>query len=90
VAGGPYRYSRNPMYLGVLAAILGWLLAFQTAALLIYGLAVAAAFNLFVIGYEEPHLRRLFGAEYDAYRRRVPRWLPCLRPAAMTDDSGAA
>lgn len=45
----------------------------------VYAAGVATAFHLFVVGYEEPHLRRVFGPEYDAYRQRVPRWLPAGR-----------
>ncbi len=81
---GPYRYTRNPMYLAIIAALLGWILLYQTTVLLIYTLAVAALFSLFVIGYEEPHLQRKFGAEYDAYKARVPRWL--LRLPSLPDD----
>ena len=76
VIQGPYRYTRNPMYVALLCALLGWLLLYQTAVLAAYAVGFVASVYLFVIGYEEPHLRRLFGAEYDAYRSRVPRWLP--------------
>jgi protein-S-isoprenylcysteine O-methyltransferase Ste14 len=90
VVEGPFRYTRNPMYLGLFLALLGWTLRYQTLGLVLYSLAVAAVVNLFVIGYEEPHLRRTFGHEYDAYRAHVPRWLPRLSrrreagPAAPT------
>jgi protein-S-isoprenylcysteine O-methyltransferase Ste14 len=47
---------------------------------LVYGLIVWAAFHAFVTLYEEPVLRRTFGAGYDTYRANVPRWLPRLRP----------
>ena len=76
VIQGPYRYTRNPMYVGLLSALLGWLLLFQTAVLAVYLFAGLVAVNLFVIGYEEPHLRQVFGEEYETYRARVPRWLP--------------
>lgn len=76
VVRGPHRYVRNPMYLGALTAVLGWALFFQSTQLLWYaGIAWLGA-HLFVMFYEEPTLKRLFGAEYDAYRARVRRWLP--------------
>ena len=80
---GPYLYTRNPMYLALFAALLGWILLYQTTGLLIYTLAVAALIGLFVIGYEEPHLQREFGVEYDGYKARVPRWIP--RPRRLPD-----
>lgn len=76
VVRGLYRHTRNPMYLGVLTVILGWLLAYQTAGLLIYFLCVAVGFHLAVVLYEEPTLSRKFGEEYAAYRQAVGRWLP--------------
>ena len=81
VIRGLYRYVRNPMYVGVLTMILGWVLCFPARDLALYGLVVAAGFHLFVVLYEEPALRRRFGPEYDEYRARVGRWLPRLRPA---------
>lgn len=80
VSRGLYRYVRNPMYLGVLTTILGWATLFRTTALLWYALGVATAFHLFVMLYEEPHLKRVFGREYEEYCARVNRWLPARRP----------
>ncbi len=74
VVRGLYRYSRNPMYLGILQILLGEMLLFRSAGMLIYAIAVAVAFNLFVRLYEEPALRRAFGPAYEAYCSRVPRW----------------
>jgi len=79
VVSGPYRLSRNPMYVAVLSAILGWAALFRSGALLAWAAGVAVAFTLFVRLYEEPHLSREFGAAYDDYRARVGRWLPRLR-----------
>lgn len=79
VVGGLYRYVRNPMYLAVGAAIVGQALILGRPGLLVYLLAFALAVAAFVHGYEEPALARSFGAEYDAYRRSVPAWLPRLR-----------
>lgn len=80
VSRGLYRHVRNPMYLGVLTTIVGWATLFRTTALLWYALGVAIAFHLFVLLYEEPHLKRVFGQEYEEYCARVNRWLPARRP----------
>lgn len=76
VVRGLYRYTRNPMYLGVLTVILGWAVLFQALGLLIYGACVGSCFHLFVVYYEEPQLRRTFGESYRQYQARVSRWLP--------------
>ena len=80
VVGGLYRYVRNPMYVAVLAAIVGQALLLGRGVLLLYGAAVAVAFVAFVRLYEEPTLRRQFGEQYEAYRRAVPAWWPRLHP----------
>jgi protein-S-isoprenylcysteine O-methyltransferase Ste14 len=80
VVGGLYRYVRNPMYLAVLAAIVGQALILGRVALLSYGALVAVAFVAFVRLYEEPTLKETFGDGYEIYRRAVPGWLPRLRP----------
>jgi protein-S-isoprenylcysteine O-methyltransferase Ste14 len=76
VVRGLYRWTRNPMYVGVLSVILGHAALLRAWELVAYAAAVALAFHLFVVLYEEPHLRRVFGAGYEAYCARVPRWLP--------------
>jgi protein-S-isoprenylcysteine O-methyltransferase Ste14 len=76
VVRGLYRATRNPMYVGVLTVILGWAILYRSPALALYAFAVWGCFQSFVLFYEEPHLRRVFGAEYEAYRARVGRWLP--------------
>ncbi len=83
VVRGLYRYTRNPMYVGVLTVIVGWALWFATLVLLLYAMAVAASFHAFVVFYEEPRLQREFGSEYDAYRARVGRWLPGWRASKL-------
>jgi protein-S-isoprenylcysteine O-methyltransferase Ste14 len=80
VVGGLYRYVRNPMYLAVLAIIVGQALGLGQLGLLLYAAVVALAFIGFVRGYEEPTLRDKFGAAYDAYRRAVPGWWPRRHP----------
>jgi protein-S-isoprenylcysteine O-methyltransferase Ste14 len=67
---------RNPMYVGVLAIIIGHFLWFGYWYLLIYAIIVLLAFHTFVIYYEEPTLKRIFGAAYEEYLKRVPRWIP--------------
>lgn len=81
VVRGLYRYTRNPMYVGVLTVILGWSILFVTSALVVYGLLVAVGFHLLVVLYEEPHLGREFGREYERYRVQVGRWLPRIHRA---------
>jgi protein-S-isoprenylcysteine O-methyltransferase Ste14 len=79
VAVGFYRYVRNPMYVGVLATILGHFLWFGYWNLLIYAIVVFVAFHTFVTYYEEPHLKKRFGAAYENYLKRVPRWIPRVK-----------
>lgn len=76
VVRGLYRFTRNPMYVGVLTVILGWALLFRTANLALYALLVGTCFHLFIVLYEERHLLTEFGAEYEVYCSRVARWLP--------------
>lgn len=80
VIGGLYRYVRNPMYLAVLAIVVGQAFALGQLGLLVYAGVVAVAFILFVRAYEEPNLQGRFGAAYDAYRRAVPGWWPRRHP----------
>ena len=80
VVGGLYRYVRNPMYLAVLAIIVGQALALGQPALLLYAAVVSTAFWVFVHWYEEPALHRRFGARYETYRHHVPAWKPRWRP----------
>jgi len=85
VVGGLYRYVRNPMYLAVVAVIVGQALLLARPGLLLYAVVVGAAMAAFVHGYEEPTLRSRYGAQYDAYRDAVPRWFPRLRPRPPRD-----
>ena len=80
VVVGPYRYVRNPMYLAVLAIILGQALLFGSVGTLVYGVVVLLAVVLFVLGYEQPTLELEYGDEYREYLRNVRGWLPRLRP----------
>jgi protein-S-isoprenylcysteine O-methyltransferase Ste14 len=80
VVSGPYRYVRNPMYLAVIATIVGQALMLGQPALLLYATAVGVAMAAFAHGYEEPSLHRQFGMQYAAYRRAVPAWRPRRHP----------
>jgi protein-S-isoprenylcysteine O-methyltransferase Ste14 len=79
VIRGPYRFVRNPMYIGAALALAGAALFYRSLPLLACAGAFLVACHLFVISYEEPTLRRSFGAEYLAYCQRVSRWWPALR-----------
>ncbi len=76
VTQGPYRFVRNPMYVGAGIALAGAALFYRSASLLCYAAALFLAAHLFVVLYEEPALRRTFGQDYDAYCARVGRWWP--------------
>ena len=78
VAAGPYKFVRNPMYIGGCIVLLGFGLYEHSPAILLFALPWLLLAHLFVILYEEPHLRSTFGAPYDAYCRSVRRWLPRL------------
>jgi protein-S-isoprenylcysteine O-methyltransferase Ste14 len=80
VVRGLYRYVRNPMYIAVVASIAGQALLLRQPGLLVYAAIVAVTTHAFVVGYEEPKLRRQFGPQYAAYRHSVHRWLPRVRP----------
>jgi protein-S-isoprenylcysteine O-methyltransferase Ste14 len=80
VVGGFYRYVRNPMYVSLLAIILGQTLLFGQLWLLLYLAFAWALPATFVRVYEEPKLTELFGEEYRTYKRSVPGWIPRLRP----------
>jgi len=84
VAGGSFRYVRNPGYIAVVSLLVGQGLLLGTPGILLYAAGVALVFHLFVRLYEEPTLRRQFGAQYDAYCREVPRWLPRVPRQRMT------
>ncbi len=86
VVRGLYRYVRNPMYLSVTIIVLGEAMLTRSTALATYGAIWFAGVNLFVIGYEEPTLRQMFGASYDDYAQRVGRWIPKRPRERVTTD----
>ena len=74
VTTGPYARSRNPMYVAVVAVVVGLAVANGSLALLAYALVLGASFHRRVVRFEEPVLASDFGDAYAAYRARVPRW----------------
>jgi protein-S-isoprenylcysteine O-methyltransferase Ste14 len=75
VTTGPYRLSRNPMYIGVVTILIGWTLLWGSRTLVVYTAVAMAAIQARVLISEEPWAARNFGAEWQAYRARVPRWI---------------
>ena len=80
VVTGLYRYVRNPIYVAVVAIVLGQAVLLGDWRLIVYGALFWLAFHLFVVAYEEPTLERTFGGEYEAFRANVPRWIPRMTP----------
>jgi protein-S-isoprenylcysteine O-methyltransferase Ste14 len=80
VVGGLYRYVRNPMYIAVIATILGQAAILGRAELFVYAAVVWVIVASFVRFYEEPTLAAKYGAQYDAYRRAVRGWVPRATP----------
>ena len=78
VAVGPYRYVRNPMYLGGWVLLFGLALYQRSVTILVFSLLWIAVVHLLLVKLEEPGLRRRFGASFNDYCGRVPRWLPRL------------
>lgn len=72
---GLYRFSRNPMYVGVVGMLIGEAIYFQSINLCVYAFVVFAGFHLFVLLHEEPRLKRDFGEEYERYFKEVRRWI---------------
>jgi protein-S-isoprenylcysteine O-methyltransferase Ste14 len=78
VVSGLHRFVRNPMYLGVALIIAGQAWLFHSLATAIYLAFMLSAAHLFVLYYEEPTLRKRYGAQYERYQVSVPRWFPRL------------
>jgi protein-S-isoprenylcysteine O-methyltransferase Ste14 len=74
VTTGPYRFSRNPMYISVCTILVGWCALWGSRTLIVYTVVVACASYVRVRLVEERSAARQFGAEWAAYRSRVPRW----------------
>jgi len=84
VTRGPYRFVRNPMYIGAALALGSAALFYTSVPLLGYAGFFLLATHLFVVFYEEPTLRSTFGPQYEAYCRKVGRW----RPRMVTKNAG--
>ena len=76
VASGPYRWVRNPMYIGAFLALVGYALCGGSFTALGVAFLMLGLAHAFVVAYEEPNLERRFGASYAEYRRTTPRWIP--------------
>ena len=79
VAVGLYRFVRNPMYVAGMIALLGWFLWSPSLPLMIAPFLFFSAAHFFVTLYEEPNLKKRFGAAYENYLKKVPRWIPKIR-----------
>jgi protein-S-isoprenylcysteine O-methyltransferase Ste14 len=79
VVEGPYRHVRHPMITAVLATLLGEAVLLGSPAIALWSAGFVVVNAIYLPLVEEPGLVRRFGAEYEAYRARVPRWLPRLR-----------
>jgi protein-S-isoprenylcysteine O-methyltransferase Ste14 len=80
IVTGLYRYVRNPMYVAVLAVIVGQALLFGSVWLLLYAGIIFAIFHSSVLLYEEPRLRADYSDAFETYCKHVPRWRPRARP----------
>lgn len=89
VIRGPYRFVRNPMYIGAGTILAGIAIYFESPAVILYALAFLLAFHLFVVFWEEPTLRRKFGADYIGYCHRVGRWWPGPHTTARYSNSSS-
>jgi protein-S-isoprenylcysteine O-methyltransferase Ste14 len=89
VASGPYRWVRNPMYIGMFTFLVGYALCAVSFAALLVAFAMLAVAHLVAVLYEEPSLARRFGEPYREYRRTTPRWIPRSpgRPARPASGS---
>ena len=79
IINGLYQYVRNPIYLGALTFILGYIFWFGSQFLILYFLFFFLCFHILIVFIEEPILRNTFGAEYEDYCRNVPRWIPRIQ-----------
>jgi protein-S-isoprenylcysteine O-methyltransferase Ste14 len=75
VTSGPFRFSRNPMYLGIVVMLLGIAVWVGSVAMLFAPVGFLAFMSLVFIPYEERRLREVFGDDYVSYSRRVRRWI---------------
>lgn len=74
VSSGLYKYSRNPMYLGILLIVFGQGMYFEILTILEYGIFMSILLHLVVLFIEEPHLKKKYGNSYLEYKKSTPRW----------------
>ena len=79
VITGLYRYVRNPMYVGALLIVLAEAVYFGSPWLVLYAVGLWAALHTALVVFEEPQLKKRFGADYEQYLKAVPRWIPKMR-----------
>jgi protein-S-isoprenylcysteine O-methyltransferase Ste14 len=79
IINGLYRYTRNPIYLGALMILLGYMLWFGSGLIFLYFLLFVLAYQILITLVEEPLLRNMFGQDYEAYYQQVGRWLPKIK-----------
>ncbi len=80
VTEGLYRLVRNPMYTGAVLIVLAWFVYFGAWQLLLYAAGLWALLHISLVVFEEPQLKRRFGAAYEQYLSAVPRWIPRIGP----------
>jgi protein-S-isoprenylcysteine O-methyltransferase Ste14 len=83
VAAGPYKFVRNPMYIGGSILLAGFGLYQRSLAILLFAVAVFMLFHLYVVFVEEPGLKARFGESYLAYKQSVNRWIPKFSHSAQ-------
>ncbi|MFN3491757.1 MAG: methyltransferase family protein [Anaerolineales bacterium] len=76
IVHGLYRYTRNPIYLGALLVLLGYIFWFGSGLMILYYLLFVLAYQILITLIEEPILKNTFGNEYEEYCQKVPRWIP--------------
>jgi protein-S-isoprenylcysteine O-methyltransferase Ste14 len=79
VTSGIYKYTRNPMYLGVLLIFIGYALLHHSISVLFLALFLFLLAHTVVVFLEEPSLKNKFGDDYTNYKRSVGRWLPKIK-----------
>jgi protein-S-isoprenylcysteine O-methyltransferase Ste14 len=72
---GPFRFTRNPIYLGLFLVLLGTDMLLGSFSLLVFPVLFLVIINTYVIPFEEKNLERIFGSQYLGYKRSVRRWL---------------
>lgn len=87
VVSGPYRWSRNPMYVAVVLVLAGWAAGFRSRELAGYAALMAIVFHARVVLFEEPWLAETHPGDWTAYRARVRRWFGRRSPKPSTGNA---